>query len=139
MPLKYKIIESKKLIYAVGEGEINCDELIRHFDELSEDPKYTSPMKKLVDYRNATIANLTREEAHTITLKKEQLKNAFKNEMCAIITHTDADFGLSRAHGAYIEKSDIEVNVFRNIHDALLWLQVDVDEKELGLQNISMD
>ena len=51
MPLKYKIIESKKLVYLKGIGNVTFSELMNHIDELSQDPKYKAPMKKLVDHR----------------------------------------------------------------------------------------
>ena len=51
MPLKYKIIESKKLIYLKGIGTVAFSELMNHIDELGQDPKYKAPMKKLVDHR----------------------------------------------------------------------------------------
>jgi len=51
MPLKYKIVESKKLIYLKGIGTVAFSELMNHIDELSQDPKYKAPMKKLVDHR----------------------------------------------------------------------------------------
>jgi len=50
MPLEYKIIESKKLLYVKGVGAVSFSELMNHVDELSQDPKYKASMKKLVDY-----------------------------------------------------------------------------------------
>ncbi|MBU0731194.1 MAG: hypothetical protein KKA70_15795 [Proteobacteria bacterium] len=133
MPIKYTIIEGKKLVLAVGQGLINFDDLARHIDTLAHDPKYISPMKKLVDYRNASLVELKREEAYMFTQKKAQLKDKFANEMCAIITKNDLDFGTSRVHGARIEASDIHTNVFRNIKDALKWLEAELDETDLHL------
>jgi len=132
MPIKYKILKNRKFVYAVGEGQISFDDLLQHVNELAEDPKYVSPMKKLVDYRNATIANLTTEEANKFTDKKAQHIDIFRNEMCAIVTDKDLDFGMSRVHGAHIESSNIDTSVFRTIKDALLWLQVDIDEIEIN-------
>ena len=133
MSLKYKIFKNRKLVYVVGEGKIKFDDLLDHFEGLSNDPMYIPPMKKFVDYRNSTLVKLSIDQAHQITKKKIQLKEKFKNEICAFVTKTDVDFGLSRMHGAQLESSDITTNVFRNIEDALSWLNVDLDENEIYL------
>lgn len=140
MSIKYKIFQNRKLVYAVGEGEIKFDDLLDHYEDLSNNPKYIPPMKKLVDYRNATLVELSIDQAHQITKKKIQLKGKFKNEICAFVTKTDLDFGMSRMHGAQLESSDITTNVFRNIEDALSWLHVDLDEIEIdfGKESVSV-
>ena len=133
MPIKYKIFPDKKIVYALGTGEITFNDLLLHIEELAKDPNYKAPMKKIVGYRNSTLSKLTTEEANKFTNKKSQLKDIFQNEMCAFVTHADLDFGLSRVHGAHIESSNITTNVFRSIEDAFIWLGVELEEKEIKI------
>jgi hypothetical protein len=132
MSIKYKIFPDHKLVYVVGKGQIEFDDLLYHIQELSENPEYIPPMKKLVDYRNSTLSKLTSSEAQKFTDKKAQLKDKFRNEICAFVTTTDLDFGMSRVHGANIESSQITTNVFRKVEDALSWLQIELDEIEMN-------
>ncbi len=133
MPIKYKIFQNRKLVYALGNGKITFDELLQHIEELAADPQYKPPMKKIVDYRNATLFGLSIEEANKFTIKKVQLVEIFNNETCAFVMNSDLDFGMSRAHEAHFENSDITTNVFRNMEEALSWLQVDLDKDEMNL------
>lgn len=129
MPVQYKIIESKHLVYAVGSGLLTLPDLLSHLDDLAADPQYKAPMKKIVDYRNATINKLTMNEADIFTSKKARLKKLFLGEKCAIVTN-NVDFGMSRSHGTKIEKADIDTMVFRDINKALDWLDIQIDDDE---------
>ena len=70
MPLKYEIIESKKLLYIKGIGAVSFSELMNHVDELCQDPKYKAPMKKLVDYRQIKKLDLSMDEQERFVEKK---------------------------------------------------------------------
>jgi len=133
MPLKYKIFEDRKLVYVIGKNRITYDDLMTHMIELSKDPKYKSPMKKLINYLDATLVELTREESQNITDIKASLNVIFKKELCAFIVNSDVDFGISRVHGAKIESAQIHTNVFRDIKSALSWLDVDLTENEIEI------
>ena len=135
MPIQYTIIESKKLVYAVGSGVLTLPDLLRHIEELAADPRYKAPMKKIVDYRNAIMQKLTMKEADIFTHKKASLKKTFLREKCAIVTNKDVDFGMSRAHGAKIEGEDIDTRIFRDMNKALDWLDIQVENDELLIKN----
>ena len=130
MPLRYKIIEHKKLVYVIGDGEITLDELIAHIEELSKDPEYTPPMKKLVDYRQASTMGPPNKDLDIFINKMSSYQNAFRNEKCAIVVNNDLDFGISRVYGAMIEPANLETNVFRNFNEALQWLEIELDDNE---------
>ena len=132
MPIKYKIFQDRDLVYALGIGEVTYEDLLLHIEELAADPKYISPMKKLVDYRNSSLSSLSTENSIKITKKKALLYETFKNEKCAFVTTSDLDFGMTRLHGAHIEDSGIMTNVFRNFEEALAWLQVVINENEIN-------
>lgn len=133
MPIKYKIIEERKLVYAVGEGQINYADLLGHIDALSADKLYRGPMKKIVDYRNASAINLTAADVKLFTTQKGRLINVFKGERCAVVTNAGLSYDLARMHSAFIGEYGICANVFRNVNEALAWLPVDITEKELGV------
>ena len=67
MPIRYRIIEDKKLVYVVGSGRITLSDLLTHMDELSHDPHYNAPMKKLVDYRKVNHVDTHGQARGTFT------------------------------------------------------------------------
>ena len=131
MPLIYKIIESKKLLYVEGVGVVSFSELMNHVDELCQDPKYKAPMKKLVDYRQIKKLDLTMDEQERFVQKKASVKEFFSEEKCAIVAPTDYGFALARVHGALSEGSNRDTSIFRDFNDALTWLDVKLDDDEL--------
>ena len=51
------------MVYALGTGLLlTLPDLLSHIEELAADPRYKAPMKKIVDYRNATIKKLAMKE-----------------------------------------------------------------------------
>ncbi len=129
MPLRYKIIENKKLAYVVGTGAVTFSELMNHVDELSKDPKYKAPMKKLVDYREINKLDLSMKEQESFAQKKASAKESFAGEKCAIVVTTDYGFALARVHVSLSEGADRDTAVYRDFKKALAWLNVEIDDE----------
>jgi len=114
---------------AKGSGVIDANDVIEHLDILAADNGYNAPMKKLVDYRLVENISITPEEAHKIADKKRSLtKTTFRGEKCAFISPKDVTYGTSRVHQALSGNIDASTEVFRQIEDALDWLDVTLDE-----------
>jgi hypothetical protein len=131
VPIRYKIIEAKRLVVALPTGSVTLDDLMKHLDELARDPRYASPMKKLIDYRNTPMVALTPDEARVLADRKSALQAKFAGERAAVITTRDVDFGMSRVHGVLVEPANIQTAVFRDLPGALAWLEVSLDEGDL--------
>jgi hypothetical protein len=127
MAIEYKIIEDKNLILAKGLGTVKGNDVLIHLVELAADENYISPMKKLVDYRNIDNIMISSEEAIAIAKKKKELSARFKNERCAFISPGDLTYGTSRVHQALIQGIDLNTEVFRNVQEAIDWLEVEID------------
>ena len=140
MPLKYEIVENKKLVYVIGTGAVTFYELMHHIEKLGQDSKYKAPMKKLVDYRKIKYLDLSMQEQKVLARRKAELNALYNGEKCAIVVSTDVGFGIARIHGALIDDSIIDTMVFRDVNGALSWLGVELDdnfkvllEKKLGM------
>lgn len=127
MPIEYDIIEDKQLVLAKGVGIVTGKDVIKHLDALSEDQRYSAPMKKLVDYRTIESINITPEEATTIALKKDTFSKKFHAEKCVFVSPGDMTYGTSRVHQSLVDASDINTAVFRQIGEALDWLDITLD------------
>lgn len=127
MPITYEIGSENRLVLVTGTGTITGRDVLGHLRELSDDPGYSAPMLKLVDYRNVKDLQITPNEAVTIASTKEGLQQKFKDERCAFISPGDATYGISRVHHALIDSADITTAVFRLAEDALGWLGLPLD------------
>ena len=127
MPIEYDIIEDKQLVLAKGSGVVTGNDVIRHLEGLAADNRYAAPMKKLVDYSSINNINISSEEADAIALKKKSFSSKFRGEKCAFVSPGDLTYGTSRVHQALIQIDDIDTEVFRQIEEALDWLDVTLD------------
>ena len=128
--LRYRIHKDLKFIYAAGEGTLTAHEINNHLDELLEDPAYTPPMLKLVDYRKVKEYQFSNKEAEIFSKKKASMAKHFSQEKCAILVASDLGFGIARLHQAFIDEKNIKTEVFRNLEDAQKWLGVDISDKD---------
>ncbi len=131
MPLKYEIFEDLKLVLAVGKDVISFEELMDHVDQISKDPKYKKPMKKLVDYRKVKSIHLNSSESETFAQKKASLANVFFGEKCAIVAPVDPAYGVARVHDSLMDYKEpgIETSVFRDWDEAQEWLDIKLIDK----------
>ena len=127
MPIEYDIIEDKHLVMAIGSGVVTGNDVIRHLERLAADDRYTSPMKKIVDYRSIDSINISPEEAVTIALKKDTFSNKFRGERCVFVSPGNLTYNTSRVHQSLVDSSGIDTAVFRQIEEALEWLDVTLD------------
>lgn len=128
MPIEYDIIENKQLVLAKGTGVVTAIDIIEHLDSLSADNRYTAPMKKIVDYRLIEDIEINSKEANGIAQKKRLLTSTlFCGERCAFVSPDDTAYGTSRVHQALSEGSNANTEVFRQIEDALDWLDITLD------------
>ena len=131
MPLKYEIIESKKLVYAKATGTVTFSDLMNHVAELCQDSKYKAPMKKLVDYRKIKTMDISMDEQKRFVEKKASAKELFSGEKCAIVAPTDFGFALARVHASLTGGAEWDTATFRDFNEALIWLGIELDDAEL--------
>jgi hypothetical protein len=129
MPIEYEIIDDQQLVLAKGSGVITGGDVVGHLDSLAADDKYKAPMKKLVDYRYIDDIRISSEEAVTIALKKDTFSKKFRGEKCAFVSPGERTYNTSRAHQALVNSTDIDTAVFREIKEALDWLDVTLDKQ----------
>ncbi len=124
MTVEYTIDKNCKLVLVTIAETVTFDELIEHLTALSQDIRYQPPMKKLVDFRKCGKYGLTKEQAEEFAGVNRELGNIFVDEKCAIVAPGDLEYGMSRVHEMYVSGSGIDIQVFRQLPEALEWLQV---------------
>jgi len=131
MSVVYKIIENQKLVYARLIGTVDASALDQHFRDLSQDDRYISPMKKLVDCRSCDDYRVSTADEQKLASLKEVFADKFHHERCAIVAPTNLLYGSNRAFQEQSFDSVIQTMVFKNINDAIIWLQLDISEVDL--------
>jgi hypothetical protein len=132
MPIRYKIIPEKKLVYALMENGIKDEDVFQHWKILAKDPRYVAPMKKIIDCRKCDIYGPSSEKIKDILGGKVKLLEKFKGEISVSIVNNDLDFGMSRMLGAHLTMHGMELHVVRSLSAALQILDVELSEDDLA-------
>lgn len=125
MTVAYDFVEEWRLVLVKISDTVTFEQLTAYLKSLSRDPRYRPPMSKLVDFRECRDYALTREEAENFAGLNRELSAVFTNEKCAIVAPGDLEYGMSRVHEMYTTGVGLEITVFRQLRDALNWLDID--------------
>jgi hypothetical protein len=131
MCIKCSVIPSKSLVYVRYMGVITYGQRIAHLNQLSQDPMYQAPMKKLVDLRKCRQYKLSAREEECFASRKADMDDRFSGERCAVCAPRDLEYGMSRMHELLTSESSIETMVFRNIEKATAWLRLKPEDIDL--------
>jgi hypothetical protein len=130
MTVEYSFFEEWKLVLVKISDAVTFEQMTAYLKSLSKDPRYRPPMNKLVDFRGCQNYALTREEAEKFAELNRELSGVFTNEKCAMVAPGDLEYGMSRVHEMYTTGSGLDISVFRQLRDALNWL--DIDPSQFG-------
>ena len=137
MAIEYTIIPELKLVYVISSAVIDYSELNEHFDTLAMDPRYQPPMKKLIDYRNTWLRELSDKELALCNSQKETFKERFSGEQCAIVSTDDLNYRTARRLCAQRGPLVSTTRPFKDLVSAFNWLELEDTYKELSLPTTS--
>lgn len=130
MTVGYTFFEKWKLVLVNIAETVTFEQMAMYLKSLSQDPHYRPPMKKLVDFRKCRKYDLTRDQAEKFAALNKELSSCFTNEKCAVIAPGDLEYGMSRAHELHLSGSGLDIQVFRQLPEALDWLGIERSEFE---------
>lgn len=125
MTIEYKIYPEERLIHAEIIGRVTVDDHVRHFEVLSRDPEYISPMRKIVDFRKCDDYAVDAEGERFIAAAKAHYDAVFADEHCAIVAPVSWIFGMNRIYEAVSRGGAVTTGVFRTMSEACRWLGID--------------
>ncbi len=110
-------------------GEVNDYNLREHIIAFKEETKGMSRLRELADCRgienleNLTVSGTTRN-AQIVDNRPDYLSALLVNDSTLL-------YGMARSFQMFFEESRKEVKIFKDIDDALDWLAIDDQEKEI--------
>lgn len=120
--IKVKIVQEEDLTIFTVEGDLSSDEILKYSIKYYD----TKPTKLVLwDVSRGSVSKISRADFQRIAsiMKGHTAKRA--NGKTALIGKFDVDFGIARMYEAYADIEEIQIiyKVFRNVDDALKWLQ----------------
>ena len=120
MPITYQIDPPNRLLHTTCRGHVVLAEALEHFDQLERDVSEPVRLDVLLDLREVTSV----PEAAQLRTVADRIGHvrALAFGACAIVTDSDAMFGMSRMFEVFAEKHFSAMHVFRDHDAAQAWL-----------------
>ena len=116
MPLTFEYDQESGMLMGYGTGRLCFEDF--HQGSL---PDYPMGTPELVDLRDVTEMDLTREQIRAIAHVEGQEPGRISR--MAILAGSDLGFGLSRMFQVLADEASYEIKVFRDIDGAKTWLR----------------
>ena len=104
-------------MFSTWSGAVTLDEALAHHESLRSDPDFEPHLCQLSDARGVTSA-VTSEGVQEIARKSPFGAGSRR----AIVVDSDLVYGVSRIYQARADQVGSEVRVFREIDEALAWI-----------------
>lgn len=127
MPILYRVIPDQKVAYIKASGKVNADEIMREGARMFAETDWENGFNILCDYRNITELDLRSEDINRIASRDRVHEPIFDKSKCAVVAENDLIFGLSRMWEIVSEDTSLTTMIFRDIREAIDWLEMDVD------------
>lgn len=130
MPSEFIIDVEHGVVISKGTGVFTNEDFLEHMVNLSRDKRFQPEFKQIVDCRSITRMDLTAEQIRDFashSIFSPQSRRAF-------VVTSSLQFGLSRMFSAYSEIDGAQnIMVFRDMREALLWLDLPSDYEQIQL------
>ena len=128
MPITSKVDKRRSLTTYALTGELTLDDIQSTLKAFWEARELT--LNTLWDARSAELTNLESSDMERITALIGQYTHRFeerKGGKSAVVASSDLQYGLSRTVGTLYEIEDFptQLKVFRNMDEAIQWLDQD--------------
>jgi hypothetical protein len=121
MPVRYQIDKPNELIRTECIGDVTLEEVVNHFQVLTQDPLCPNHLDVLLDLTEQTSLPES-DQLREVTAAIRRVQRWVRFGACAIVAPTDALYGMLRMFQVFTEDLFREAQVFRSIGDAEAWL-----------------
>jgi hypothetical protein len=110
------------MLRIVGEGDYTAQELRDVFVAAMSDPRTRPGIPTLLDIRESEAQRTNDELVSLVDFLGSKRDRAVPLRV-AVVTEGDLRFGLSRMVSVYLERYGVDLQAFRDIESAELWLR----------------
>jgi len=121
MPATYEIDEAREIVFSRATGQVTEAELFAHQDALRSDPRFRPHFRQLYDCSEATEAEVSAEVMRRLAKETPFAPVARR----ALVSPHSMGYGLMRMFQVLADPHLHNIQVFREMEEARLWLGLD--------------
>jgi len=126
MPISFEIVPSIQLVVNQASGVVTDDELIAVVVEIGKHPQFEPHFKQFYDLRGVTDFQVSSPGVRRLAAANPFRKGSRRALLCA----ADVVYGMARMYEVFSDDRADELYVFKDLEDALDWLQISEEQAE---------
>ena len=127
MPIIYKIVPDRKAAYIKAIGEVTVEDILLEGAKMFAQSEWENGFSILCDYREVTEFNIDTKQVRMIVEQDMKHDPMLDKSKCAVVATDDLVYGMSRMWEILSADTRLTTEVFRDINDAINWLELDLD------------
>lgn len=128
--LSYNIYPELNLVFIKATGNISVETFFGSVLAISDDPEFVRGMSTLLDCTESEVPAISREDEQSYEKVVDELTDEtardYKRKLAVLAGENLAAFGVSRMRQVPLSDSLLEMHVFRELEEALDWLELEV-------------
>ena len=120
-------LEPENFVLTIAQGQISDEKFMEHIAILNKSDQLQENYRGIVDCRG--VSPITTPSSETIFKAGHFDGGDSKPRKVAVLADHELIYGLARMYDAYTSHAEMEV--FQNLNDALLWLELDGLEERI--------
>ena len=125
MPISFIIIPDQRTAYIRANGKIAAMDIISQGAKMFAQSEWENGFNILCDYREVTDLDIDVESVDRISNQDRRHEPLFDTSKCAVVASEDLFYGFSRMWEAISADTKLTKEVFRDINDAVRWLDME--------------
>ena len=127
MPITYTIVPGQKTAYVKGTGKVSIEDIMQEGAKMFAQSEWENGYNLLCDYREVTELDIDMDDVGRIVDQDMKNESVFDKSKCAIVATKDLVYGFTRMWDSLSANIRLTKEVFRDINDAIDWLDLDLD------------
>jgi hypothetical protein len=124
--MSFRVDKEAGIVYRTISGEVTTDELLRSYAAVLRHPDFRPGMKALTDMRG-----IKPKAFRSDVLRVAEFISKHEDEIgdlrIAVVVSADASYGIVRELEAELERTPVEIGLFRDMAEAEEWLGLPAD------------
>ena len=127
MPVRLRVLEKGALLHVVFEGTVTDADLQQLSDELLGASESVPGQRELIDLRGVEAQQVSSDALREMSERFTAADRAPGSVKSAVVASTDFIYGLARMYQTFRSESALQLQVFREMEEALEFLGLDAE------------
>jgi SpoIIAA-like len=123
--MKFRLNTELNMLFIRSDFVMTTAEVMRMNEEIQQSLTLPQHWSALIDLRDTTDFQIDTEGMQAIVAQDRELFDKYRFQKLAFVTDADLVFGMARMYQSLTATTPVELQVFRDMGEALKWVDID--------------